>query len=80
MLGMCKDIRAALGKGVGDSVRVTVAADTAPPVVEVPADFATALRAANLPNSQIFLGVYVGDTSMLTNGRYKCMLYRWGWL
>jgi bifunctional DNA-binding transcriptional regulator/antitoxin component of YhaV-PrlF toxin-antitoxin module len=40
-----KEIRAAIGKQPGDTVRVTVEADAAPREVEVPADLADALAA-----------------------------------
>ena len=43
LLGIRKDIREAIAKGPGDTVRVTVAADTAPRTVTVPADVAAAL-------------------------------------
>ena len=38
MLGMRKDVRAAIGKDVGDSVRVEVELDTAPRTVDVPVE------------------------------------------
>ena len=43
-----KDVRAAIGKQPGDTVRVTVEADTAPREVDVPADLAAALDAAGV--------------------------------
>lgn len=46
LLGIRKDIREAIAKGPGDTVRVTVAADTAPRTVAVPADVAAALADA----------------------------------
>lgn len=48
ILGMLRAIRDELGKGPGDSVAVTVAPDTAPRAVEVPADLAAALDEAGL--------------------------------
>lgn len=42
-LGIRKDIRAAIGKDVGDTVRIEVTLDTAPRVVEVPRELARAL-------------------------------------
>jgi hypothetical protein len=48
LLGVRKDIRAAIGKGPGDRVRVTVALDEAPRVVTVPDDLAAALADAGL--------------------------------
>ena len=41
-----KDVRAAIGKGAGDSVEVTVALDDRPRTVEVPADLGAALAEA----------------------------------
>ena len=43
MLGMRKDVRAAIGKDVGDSVRVEVELDTAPRTVDVPPELRAAL-------------------------------------
>jgi uncharacterized protein YdeI (YjbR/CyaY-like superfamily) len=43
-----KDVRAAIGKQPGDTVRVTVEADAAPREVDVPADLAAALDAAGV--------------------------------
>lgn len=43
ILGLRKDIRAAIGKGIGDEVEVTVARDTAPRTVDVPEELVTAL-------------------------------------
>lgn len=43
-----KAIRETIGKGPGDDVEVTVALDTAPRTVEVPADLAAALAEAGL--------------------------------
>jgi hypothetical protein len=48
MIGLRKDIRAAIGKAPGDAVRVTLEADTAPRVVDVPDDLAAALADAGL--------------------------------
>jgi hypothetical protein len=48
LIGILKDIRAKIGKDIGDKVRVTVEADAAPREVEVPADVAEALKAAKL--------------------------------
>lgn len=42
-LGIRKDIRERIGKNIGDVVAVTIAEDTEPRVVVVPADFQTAL-------------------------------------
>lgn len=39
-----KDIRAAINKGIGDTVAVTLQEDTEPRVVELPDDFAHALQ------------------------------------
>ncbi|CAN5158658.1 hypothetical protein BH20GEM2_BH20GEM2_16310 [soil metagenome] len=44
VLGVLKEIRERIGKGVGDTVRVTVEADTEPRVVQVSDDLAAALR------------------------------------
>lgn len=44
-LGVLKEIRARIGKGIGDIVDVTVEEDTAPREVEVPEDFDAALSA-----------------------------------
>ncbi len=46
ILGIRKDIRAQLGKSVGDAVDVTVVEDTKDRVVEAPADLRQALRAS----------------------------------
>lgn len=43
MLPILKEIRAAIGKGEGDAVRVTVEPDTAPREVDVPPELAAAL-------------------------------------
>lgn len=43
-----KDVRAAIGKGPGDAVDVTIALDTAPRTVDVPPDLADALAEAGL--------------------------------
>jgi hypothetical protein len=48
MVGVLKEIRTKLGKNVGDSVKVTIEADSAPREVEVPEDLRAALRAAGL--------------------------------
>jgi hypothetical protein len=48
VLGVLKGIRAELGKQPGDTVAVTLAADTAPRTVEVADDLRTALDAAGL--------------------------------
>ena len=45
-LGIRKDVRAAIGKDVGDSVRIEVVLDTAPRVVEVPDELGQALAGA----------------------------------
>jgi bifunctional DNA-binding transcriptional regulator/antitoxin component of YhaV-PrlF toxin-antitoxin module len=45
MLIVLKEIRAKIGKQAGDEVEVTVEEDKAPRVVEIPPDFAAALRA-----------------------------------
>jgi len=45
-LGVRKDVRASIGKDVGDTVRVEVALDTAPREVSVPAELQTALDGA----------------------------------
>jgi hypothetical protein len=45
-LGVLKRIRAELGKGAGDAVRVTVERDTAERTVDVPEDLAAALAQA----------------------------------
>jgi uncharacterized protein DUF1905/bacteriocin resistance YdeI/OmpD-like protein len=42
-LGLRKDIRAAIGKDVGDEVSVTLIRDTAPRVVDVPPELLSAL-------------------------------------
>lgn len=46
VLGMRKDVRAAIGKDVGDTVRVAVELDTAPREVDVPAELGEALDGA----------------------------------
>ena len=46
VLGIAKAIRAAIGKDVGDEVKVVVEADTEPRTVEVPPDLAAALQKA----------------------------------
>ena len=43
VLGLRKDVRAAIGKGVGDRVHVTVELDTEPRVVDVPAELEASL-------------------------------------
>ena len=48
LLGILKDIRKKIGKDIGDKVRVTVEADTAPRMIEVPDDVRKALRKAKL--------------------------------
>ena len=48
ILGVLKEIRAKLKKGIGDRVRVTIESDTAARVVEVPPDLRKALRSAHL--------------------------------
>ena len=45
MLIVLKEIRAKIGKQAGDEVEVTLEQDNAPRVVEIPPDFAAALRA-----------------------------------
>ena len=44
ILGIRKDIQLKIGKGIGDSVQVTVEEDTEPRVVEVPADLKKKLQ------------------------------------
>ena len=44
MLLVLKEIRAKIGKQAGDEVEVTVEEDHAPRIVEIPSDFAAALR------------------------------------
>lgn len=46
VLGILKEIRAAIGKEIGDTVEVVLEEDTAPREVEVPDDLQTALAAA----------------------------------
>lgn len=46
VLGVRKDIREAIGKGPGDTVRITLAADDEPRTVDLPADLAAALDEA----------------------------------
>ena len=46
MLGIRKDVRAAIGKGVGDRVSIELELDTEPRVVSVPDELAAALEAA----------------------------------
>ena len=48
VIGVLKDIRTALGKAPGDTVTVTLAADTAPRTVEVADDLRAALDDAGL--------------------------------
>ena len=48
IIGMLKEIRTKLKKEIGDHVKVTIAADEEPRVVEVPEDLRAALRAAGL--------------------------------
>ena len=48
MVGVLKEIRSKLGKDVGDRVKVTIEADSAPREVAVPEDLRAALRAAGL--------------------------------
>ena len=48
LIGILKDIRAKIGKDVGDKVRVTVEADTAPREVAMPTDVAKALKTTKL--------------------------------
>lgn len=48
ILGMTNRVREEVGKGPGDTVRVTVRADTAPRVIAVPEDLAEALEEAGL--------------------------------
>ncbi len=50
-LGIRKDVRAAIGKDVGDSVHVVVALDTAPRVVEVPQELDAAF--AGSPEARV---------------------------
>jgi hypothetical protein len=51
VLGVLKGIRAELGKQPGDTVTVTLAADTAPRTVEVADDLRAALDAAGLADT-----------------------------
>lgn len=46
VLGVLKDIRAQVGKDIGDMVEVVVEEDTAPRTVETPRDLAAALAAS----------------------------------
>lgn len=46
VLGVLKEIRAAIGKDIGGTVEVVLEEDTAPREVEVPADLQTALAGA----------------------------------
>ena len=46
MLGVRKDVRAAIGKDVGDLVTVTLVRDTEPRTVQIPAELAEALDSA----------------------------------
>lgn len=55
VLGILKDIRAKLGKNVGDEVLVTLAQDDAERQVEVPEDLATALKTAEM--TEVFAGL-----------------------
>ena len=48
LIGILKDIRAKIQKDVGDTVRVTVEADTAPREVVLPPDVAKALKTTKL--------------------------------
>jgi hypothetical protein len=48
LIGVLKEIRGKIGKGIGDTVRVTVEADTAPREIDIPEDAAAALRQADL--------------------------------
>jgi hypothetical protein len=48
LIGILKDIRARIGKDIGDEVRVTVEADTAPREVLLPDDVRSALEEAEL--------------------------------
>lgn len=48
VLGVLKGIREQLGKGPGDTVAVTLVADTEPRTVVVPDDLGAALKAAGL--------------------------------
>jgi hypothetical protein len=48
LIGILKDIRAAIGKDIGDTVQVTLEADASPREVTVPADVAKALKSAGL--------------------------------
>jgi hypothetical protein len=48
LIGVLKEIRAQLGKDIGDHVRVTVVADAAPREIAVPDDLRAALREARL--------------------------------
>ena len=46
ILGIRKDIRSAIGKDIGDTVKLSVEQDTAERIVEVPTELAKALRRA----------------------------------
>lgn len=46
LIGVRSDVRAAIGKGVGDIVRVTIRVDDTPRTVTVPEDLAAALEGA----------------------------------
>ena len=48
LIGILKDIRARIGKDIGDSVTVTVELDTEERVIEMPADVRAALRKTQL--------------------------------
>lgn len=46
LVGVVKDVRAAIGKDIGDTVHIDVELDTAPRVVDVPAELARELGLA----------------------------------
>jgi hypothetical protein len=48
LLGILKEIRTTIGKDIGDTVQVTLEADTTPREVVLPTDAAKALKAARL--------------------------------
>lgn len=51
LIGILKEIRTAIGKEIGDTVQVTLEADTAPREVALPADAVKALQAARLTDA-----------------------------
>jgi hypothetical protein len=50
-LGVLKSIRESAGVGIGDEITIELALDTAPRVVEVPADLAKALTRSNVASA-----------------------------